>query len=124
MEAAGGEGGEGLGDEAGVDVEAGGAGEEGLGGLVVATWGWRVSAVGGGDVGWVADYGVEGAGRGGEEVGLEEVYAVGDLVGFGVAAGDGEGLGGDVDGGDIGLWEMDGEGYGEDAGAGADVGYA
>ena len=59
-EAAGGEGGVGLGDEAGVDVEAGGAGEERGGGFVVADLGVEGFAVGGGDVGWVADDGVEG----------------------------------------------------------------
>ena len=42
-EAAGGEGGVGLGDEAGVDVEASGAGEEGVAGSWSRTWGWRVS---------------------------------------------------------------------------------
>ena len=48
-----------LGDEAAVDVEAFGACEEGGVGLVVADFGVEGWAVGLGDVGWVADYGVE-----------------------------------------------------------------
>ncbi len=54
------EGGVGLGDEAAVDFEAGFAGEEGGGGFVVADLGVEGGAVGLGDVGWVADDGVEG----------------------------------------------------------------
>ena len=54
----------GLGDEAAVDVEAGFAGEEGGGGLVVADLGVEGGAVGFGDVGRVADDGVEGLGVG------------------------------------------------------------
>ena len=123
-DAAGGEGGVGLGDEAGVDVEAGGSGKEGLeAGFVVADLGLEGFAVGGGDVGWVADDGVEGDGRDrGEQIGFEEVDSVGDAVGFGVLAGYGQGFGGDVGGGYFGMREVDGEGDGEDAGAGAYVG--
>ena len=50
----------GLGDEAAVDVEAGFAGEERGGGLVVADLGVEGGAIGLGDVGRVADNGVEG----------------------------------------------------------------
>ncbi len=127
-EAAGGEGCVRLGDQAGVDVEAVGAGEEGGGGLVVADLGVEGGAVGLGDVGWVGDDGVEGrlvgVGDGAEEVGLEEADAVGDGVGGGVLAGDGERGGGDVEGGDLRVWAVDGEGDGDGAGAGADVGDA
>ena len=52
----------GLGDEAAVDVEAGFAGEERGGGFVVADLGVEGGAVGLGDVGRVADDGVEGLG--------------------------------------------------------------
>lgn len=52
----------GLGDELAIDVEAGFAGEEGGGGLVVAYLRMEGVAVGFGDVGWVADDGVEGLG--------------------------------------------------------------
>src|ERR1019366_7828574 len=54
-EAVGFEGGVGLGDEAAVDVEAGGAGEEGDGGFVVADLGVEGRAVGGGDIGGGGD---------------------------------------------------------------------
>ena len=50
------------GDEAAVDVEAGFSGEEGGGGFVVADLGMEGVAVGLGDVGRVADDGVEGCG--------------------------------------------------------------
>ena len=58
-EAVGFERGAGLGDEAAVDVEAIGAGKESGGGFVVADLGVQGRAVGGGDVGWVGDNGVE-----------------------------------------------------------------
>ncbi len=52
-EACGLEQGVGLRDEAGVEFEAGGAGEEGLRGLVVADLGVERGGVGSGNVGWV-----------------------------------------------------------------------
>ena len=52
----------GLWDEAAVDIEAGFAGEERSGGLVVADLRVEGGAVGLGDVGRVADDGVEGFG--------------------------------------------------------------
>ena len=58
-ETAGGEVGVGLGDEAAVDVHAGFAGVEGEWRLVVANLGVEGFGVGGGDVGWVGDDGVE-----------------------------------------------------------------
>jgi hypothetical protein len=61
------------------------------------------------------------AGDGGEEVGVEEADAGGDAVELGVVAGDGEGVGGDVQGGDVGEGEMAGDGDGDGPGAGADV---
>ena len=52
----------GWGDEAAVDVEAGFAGEERGGRLVVADLGMEGGEVGLGDVRWIADDGVEGLG--------------------------------------------------------------
>ncbi len=78
-----------------------------------------------GTVGWVGEDGVEGlACYGGEEVGLEEADPIGKVEATGVLAGDGEGLGGDVEGGDAGLREVMGDGDGYGSGAGAYVGYA
>ena len=97
----------GLRDEAAVDVEAGFAGEERGGRFVVANLAVEGVAVGFGDVGWVADDGVEGFGfviESGEKVGLEEPDAVGDVVFAGVGCGDVEGLRGDVEGGDLTAW--------------------
>jgi hypothetical protein len=101
--AAGGKGCVRLGDQAGVDVEAVGAGEEGGGGFVVADLGVERGAVRFGDVGWVRHDGIEGrrVGNRREEIGLEEADAVGDLVSRGVLAGDGERGGGDVECGDL-----------------------
>ena len=74
----------GLGDEAAIDVEAFGAGEESGGRLVLADLWMEVGAVGSGDVGWVADDGVEGraGGQSGKEVGLEEANTAGLRGGF------------------------------------------
>ena len=94
---------------------------------MVADLGVEGVAVGVGDVGGVADDGVEGfgfGGSGGEQVGLEEADAVGDVVGLGVGGGRLEGVGGDVEGGDVGVGEVDGEGDGDGSGAGAYVGDA
>ena len=52
----------GLGDETAIDVEAGLASEERSGGLVVADLGVEGVAVGLGDIGRIADDGVEGFG--------------------------------------------------------------
>lgn len=132
-EASGLEGCVGLGDEAAVDVQAGGAGEESGVRLVVKDLRVEVCGVGFGDVGGVADDGVEGFGgvgcgfgvrEGGKEVRPEEVDAVGQMVLTGVGLGDVEGFGGDVEGGDAGLREVGGEGEGEGSGAGAYVGDA
>ena len=100
----------GLGDEAAVDVEAFGASEESGVGLVVADFGVEGGAVGLGDVGRVADDGVVGGFvcDGSQEVGLEEGDAVGYVVGFCVRLRDFQCFGGEVEGGDLGLWEMDG----------------
>lgn len=57
-EAAGFEGGVGLGDEAAVDLQAVGAGEEGGGGFVVADLRVECGTVGRRDVGWVGGNGV------------------------------------------------------------------
>jgi len=112
-----------LRDEAPVDVEAGGAREEGLRWLVVADLGVQGGGVGGGDVGRVGDDGVEGGfvREGFEEVGLEEADTVFEVVGFGVLAGDGEGFRGKINGCYKCLRAMVGERYGDGSGAGADV---
>ena len=116
----------GLGDEAAVDVEAFVASEQGGVGLVVADLGVEGGLVGLGNVGRVADDGIVGGfvGDGGEEVGLEEGDAVGHVVGFGVDPSDFEGFGGDVEGSDAGLGEVDGQRDGDGSGAGANVGDA
>jgi len=100
------EDGVGLRDEAAVDVEAVGAGEERAGGLVVADLGMEGAAVGEGDVGRVGDDRVvlfwtrfaRGCGflaiRGCQvvqQVGLEEADAMGEVVARGVCGGDCEG---------------------------------
>ena len=116
---------QGLGDEAAVDVEAGFAGEECSDRLVLANLWVKGGAIGFGDVRWVADDGIEGLCRvidRGEEVGFEEVDTVGYVVVAGVACGDGEGLGGDVEGCDLGKGKVDSKCDGDGAGAGADVG--
>lgn len=99
----------GLGDEAAVEVEAVGAGEEGGGGFEVADLGVECGAVGVGDVGRVREDGVEGlgaGGKGGEEIALEESDAIGDVVARGVLAGEVEGGGGEIEGGDAGLRQV------------------
>ena len=114
----------GLGEKAGVELEAGGAGEEGLRGLVGADLGVERGGIGIGDVGRVRDDGVEG-GLGGElleEVGLKKVDAGGEVVGGGVLAGESEGFGGEVKRGDQGVGECVSESEGDGSGAGADVG--
>ena len=99
-QAVGFEGGVGLGDEAAVDIEAVGAGEEGGGRFVVADLGMEGVAVGGGDVGRVGDeYFVLFSTRFAREcscltirepsgfaqkVGFDEVDAVGEVVAGGV----------------------------------------
>jgi hypothetical protein len=121
-EAIGLEGGAGLRDEATVEVEAEWTGEEGLRGLVVADLGMELSAVAFGNVGRVAEDGVVDFDFVvGDEVGVEEADAVGEVVGAGIFAGYGEGFGGDVEGGDAGMGEMCGEGQRNGSGAGADV---
>ncbi len=115
----------GGGDEAAVDVESGGAGEEGGVGFVAE----NLVGHGGGfverDVGRVGYDDVEGRGGfelwGGEEVGLEEDDAVAEGEAACVVFGDGESGGVEVGGGDEGVGEVGGESEGDGAGARADV---
>jgi len=101
-----------LGDEASVDVEASGASEECSVRLVVADLRVELGGVCIGDVGGVADDGVEGltglffVGDGREEVGPEEADAVGQIVLAGVGFRDVESFGREIEGGDFGLGEM------------------
>jgi len=111
----------GLRDQAAVDVEAGFAGEEGAGGLVIADLGVEGGAVGFGDIRWVADDGVEGACYRCEEVGAVELDAVSNVVRLGVSLCDPDGIGGDIERGDFCQGELDGQRDGENAGAGAYV---
>ena len=124
-EAFGFEGGVGGGDEAAVDVEAMGAGEEGGVGFVVEDLVGHGGGFVEGDVGRVGDDDVEGWGGGevgrGEEVGLEEGDAVREAEAGGVVFGDGEWGGVEVGGGDAGGGQVGGEGEGDGSGAGADV---
>ena len=115
--------GEGLGDEAAIDVEAGGAGEEGQGGFVVADLGVEGVTVGGGNIGRVGDHCIKDrlAGDCAEQVGDEEVDAAGEVMEGGVGGGDFERGGGDVGGGDVGVGQVVGQGDGDGARAGADV---
>jgi hypothetical protein len=91
----------GLGDEAAVDVEAGGAGEEGGVGLVVTDFGVEGRGVGEGNVGRVGDDGIEGhrlVGKCAEKIAMQEGDAVDDAVGEGVFVSDGQGRCRDVEG--------------------------
>ncbi len=124
-EAAGTEGGVGCGDEAAVDLKAGGAAEEGEVGLVVHDLGLEGGGLVDGDVRGVGDDDVEGRGgfelRGFEEIGGDEVDAVAEVEATGVVLGDGEGGGGEVGCGDVGGGQFGGEGESNGSGAGADV---
>lgn len=123
-QAAGAERGVGLRDEAAVDVEAIGAGEEGGVGFEVADFALQGRGVRLRDVGRVGDDGVEGmcgGGQRGEEIGLQERQARGIAEARGVALGDGEGGGGEVRRGDGGVGKVRGDGEGDGSGAGADV---
>lgn len=52
---------------------------------------------------------------------MEEADTGADVVGLGIVAGDGEGVGGDVESGDVGLREVMGDGDSDGSGAGAYV---
>jgi hypothetical protein len=113
-----------LGDEAAIDVEAVDAGEECGGRFVVTDLGVEGVAVGGGDVGWVGDDGVEGgiAGRERfEQVGGDESDAAGEVVADGVRGGNFERGGRDIDRRDAGIGQVVGECDGDGTGTGADV---
>ena len=115
----------GGGDEASVDVEALGAGEESGVGFVVDDFALHGGGVACGDVGRVGDDGVEGFGGGVEaceQIGLQENDAVGAVVGESVFLRDGEGGLAGIDGDDGGGGEVGSEGDGDGSGAGADVG--
>lgn len=111
---------EGLGDEAAVDIEAVGAGEEREGGLVVADFDGKggpvdcgnVWRVGGDDVELLTD-------EGGEKVAMEE--SDGNSIAICVLAGEVEGFGREVCCRDGGMGEMVGEGDGDGTRACADV---
>ena len=124
-QAVGSEGFVGGGDEAAVDVEAGGAGEEGGVGFVLEDLLGHGGGFVEGDVGRVGDDDVEGWGGFElgcvEEIGLEEDDAVAEGEAAGVVLGDGERGGVEVGGGDEGVGEMGGESEGDGSGAGADV---
>ena len=114
QEAVGAEGGAGCGDEAAVDFEAVGAGEEGGVGFVGDDFALHGGGVAEGDVGRVGDDGVEAeagcdlVGEAGEEVALDELDAAGNAVRGGVLAGDGQGFGGGVRGEKAGAGEVGG----------------
>ena len=121
------ESGVGLGDEATVDVEAGGTSEERGARLVVADLWVELRGVGVGDVGGVADDGVEGStglffgGDGREEVGPKEADTMGQIVLAGVGFRNVEGFGREIEGGDFGLGEVRSKGDRDGSGAGAYV---
>jgi hypothetical protein len=124
----------GRGDQTAIDGKTVVPGEERGVGLVVADFRGEGGGVGEGDVGWVAGDEVEGQGignreqgiglrcrEGGEQVGLYERDAVGEVEGCGVFAGNVEGGGGDVDGRDFRGGQMRGERERDGARAGANV---
>ena len=113
----------GSGDEAAVDVEAVLTGEEGGVGFVGEDFGLQGGGVGEGYVRGVGDDGVVVGIGGWEEIGVEEVD-VGEVVSGGVFAGEVEGGFRYVGGDDLGGGKVGCEGYGDGAGACADVGYA
>ena len=124
--AAGEQCGVGLRNEAAIDAEAVGAGEEREVGFVVADFRGEGGSVGEGDIGWVGDDDVELlAGELGEQIGLEEANAVGEMMARGVFAGDGKCGRRDIGGEDFSLeifgGKMFGESHGDGAGAGANV---
>ena len=76
-----------------------------------------------GNIGWIAYKGGDGR-ECAPGFWIEKVQFVkgeGEVMGFGVAAGDGEGFGAEVAGVDFGGGEMAGQGEGDAAAAGADV---
>lgn len=113
----------GLRDEAAVDFQTVGTGEECGCRLVVADLRMKRVAIGDWDVRRVGDYRIEG--RAGwqcvEQIGFEETDAAGEAVARGVGDGYLERGGGDVDGGDLCMGKMVGERYGDGARTGADV---
>jgi len=118
----------GGGDEAAIDVEALGAGEEGGVRFMLEDFVGHGGGFVEGDVGRVGDDDVEGWGGlqlgSDEEIGLEKVDAMAEMVACGVVFGDGERRGVEVGGGDVGRGEFGGESESDSAGAGADVEYA
>ena len=92
-ETAGDENGEGLRDEAAIDIEAVVSGEESQRWLVVADLYGKGVAVDGGDVWWIGDDDLEALfGDGGEKIAFKEANAVGDLVAVCVLAGNCKGI--------------------------------
>jgi len=115
-----------LWDQAAIDIETGGTGEESLSRLVVAHLRIEIGAVTFRNVRRIADDGVEEAealllGKTGEKVGRMKSDAVGEVVRGGVFAGYDERLGRDVDGGDPGLRQVGCERQRDGSGAGAHV---
>lgn len=109
-----------LGDEALVNVQAGGAGVERGFWLVVADLFFEYFIFG--NVGRVGNDGVEDFfHHGGEQVRFEEANAGFELVAFGIFAGEFECGGGGVEGGDGGPWQRMSEGQGDGSAACADV---
>jgi hypothetical protein len=110
-------------DEATVDGEAVCAGEEGEMGLVLDDFALHGGGVGGRDVGWVRDDGVEEhAGlQAGEEIAFSETYAVAEAEAEGVVAGELQREQRDVSGEDFEHGLVGGECERDGSGACADV---
>jgi len=120
---AGTESGVSLRNEAGDDFEAGGSGEDGVARFELADFELDLIFFGFADVGRIGDDEIESfREQAGEEIGLVEADAIFELMAGGVGAGDFEGDGGNVGGVDFCLREFFGQGEGDAAGAGADVG--
>ena len=111
----------GLFDEPFNDGHAVGATVEGESGFVVGDFPGQVGDFGGWDVGGVGDEDVDGSGDGGEEVTLEQVYAVLYAVSGGVFIGELEGVGRDVGGSNDSFRKMERKGNGDGAAARAYV---
>src|SRR6185312_3869548 len=111
-----------VGDEAAVDVQSGGAGEERVGRLIVTDLFFQNFVFG--NVGRVRDDDVEGfAWDRCQQIGLQEPDAAGHAVTFGILAGDFERGRREFQCSNLGQRERMGDGDGDGSAAGAYVGY-
>ncbi len=118
-----------FGDEPAIEFVAFFAAEKRDGWFVLADFDWKAECLFAADVGRVGNYKIKENwrvrsgewGESGEEVGLERSDAVSEAEAVGIALGDSEGVGGDVDGIDLCGGEFLGKGDRDAARARADV---